>query len=54
MSFSYFDVHVNVHRDSYKKNPQLKQICRVSFKNKFEELVHLVGFIVKVLVVAWK
>ena len=30
----------------------MSEICRVLFQNKFEKLVHLVGFIVRMCIVA--
>jgi hypothetical protein len=34
-------------RNSWWWTEELSEICRVSFQNKFEKLVHLVGFIIR-------
>jgi hypothetical protein len=34
--------------NSWRWTEELSEICRVSFQNKFEKLVHLVGFIIRI------
>jgi hypothetical protein len=32
---------------------KLSEICRVLFQNKFEKIVHLIGFIIRIYHEAW-
>jgi hypothetical protein len=36
-----------------KPTIQLSETCRVSFQNKFEKLMHLVGFIIRICHDVW-
>jgi len=55
--FLVFDVQVTVYREILIINPTgctnfsklMSEKCRVLFQNRFEKLVHLVGFIIRIL-----
>jgi len=36
-------------KNSWRWTEELSETCRVSYQNKFEKLVHLVGFIIRYL-----
>jgi len=40
-------------KNSWWWTEELSETCRVSFRNKFEKLVHLVGFIIRICHDAW-
>jgi hypothetical protein len=41
-------------KNSGRRTEELSETCRVSFQNKFEKLVHLVGFITRNITEALK
>jgi hypothetical protein len=46
-TYMTYIIAVNTVKNSWWWTEELSEICRVSFQNKFEKLVHLVGFIIR-------
>jgi hypothetical protein len=46
-TYMTYTIAVRTEKNSWWWTEELSETCRVSFQNKFEKLVHLVGFIIK-------